>query len=188
MLGSAALVVFGTFVVAPLLAGPLARRAEQALGRAVRVASVSVTLFPVPAVRLKGIEIADDANFGDTPFVTLDAADVQVRLAELLHRELVLDAITLRKPHVRIVESADGHMNVDTLGAPPAGRAPTPPSSAGAAAALLMGTRVQVEDGVLSFISQSADDNATEYDIEDLTLTVTAGPPVTFAGTGHLQP
>ncbi len=189
VLGGAALVIFGPLVVAPRLATPLAEQAAQALGRAVHVSSVAVTLFPAPAVRLKGIEIADDATFGDTPFVTLDRADIRVRLTELLHGDVVLDSLVLRQPHVRVIQNADGRVNVESLGQTQPGTPETAQTGGGASeAAALLGTRVQVEGGVINYLSQDAADVWTEYDVEDVALTLTAGSTVAFEGTGRLQP
>lgn len=189
VVGAVALVGVGTLVVAPRLATPLASQAAQALGRAVHVSSVAVTLFPVPAVRLKGIEIAEGATFGDTPFVTLDQADVRVRLRELLHGDVVLNSVVLRQPHVRIIQNADGRVNVESLGQTQPGTPETAEAGGGASeAAALLGTRVQVEGGVVSYLSQDADDVWVEYDLEDVALAVTAGSTVAFEGTGRLEP
>ena len=186
VVGAATLVVFGTLVVAPRLATPLANQAARALGRAVQVSSVSVALFPVPAVRLKGIEIADDASFGDEPFVTLDRADIRVGVAQLLHREVALDSIVLEQPHIRIIQNADGRVNVESLGQtqPPGGETS---STEGGTAAVLLGTHVQVKGGVISYVSQGSDADS-EYDLGDLVLTMTVGSTLAFEGKGRLQP
>ena len=188
VMGGGALVVFGEFVVAPRLATPLAKQVAQALGRAVHVSSVSVALLPVPAVRLKGIEIADDASFGDEPFVTLDQVDIRVGVAQLLHREVVFDSIVVEQPHIRIIQNADGRVNVESLGQTQPAAGETPPTEGDTAAALFLGTQVHVKGGVVSYVSQGPDDAASEYELGDLALAMTVGSTLAFEGSGRLQP
>lgn len=190
LLGCAALLGFAALVVAPRLTAPIASSASEALGRAVHLASVSVVVLPFPTLRLKGLEIAEDADFGTTPFLTLEQADVRLRLRPLLHRQLEIDSILLEQLHLRIIRDAAGRVNVANIGSVQQANPQTPPSDSGetAMAPALLGTRVQIDGGVVSYISQGADDATSEYELDDIALTLAAGPRVTFEGKGLLQP
>ena len=45
--------------------------AGHALGRPVKFSGLSVTALPLPTVRLRGLQVAEDAAFGSTPFMTV---------------------------------------------------------------------------------------------------------------------
>jgi hypothetical protein len=58
-------------VDAPRVQAYVAQAASQVLGRPVRFASFSVSAFPSPALRLKGLQLAEDPRFGTQPFLTV---------------------------------------------------------------------------------------------------------------------
>src|ERR1700704_228624 len=84
VLAIAATVVLPQVVDTPRVQSLIVSSATQALARPVRFRSSSVTMLPYLAVRLRGVEIAEDPAFGVDPFVRLDDADFRLKLWPLL--------------------------------------------------------------------------------------------------------
>jgi len=188
-----ALLVFialAIFLATPRVQSLIASTAAATLGRRVKFSTVSLAVYPAPAVRLKGIEVAEDPDFGTTPFLTIEQADVRLRLRPVLSGRVELDNIVLTQPHITVIRHADGRLNLTSFTAPPPDNRPAPTSQGGAAAgtAALRGIRVQVADGVLSYVSYGADGSASHYGIEDLDLTLTDDATATFDAHARLPP
>ena len=110
-----------------------------------------------------------------------------------------LGDIVLDKPVVTIVQTADGRLNISTLGTganakPPAEPARPPaepgrsssPSAAGGAVAI---SRVTVDGGVVTYVSRDKGDALTQYRVEDLNVAVTGGATqLAFKGDAKVQP
>jgi hypothetical protein len=193
LLAAVAIVALPWLVDVPRVQALVAANASQALGRAVRFASLSVAVFPLPSVTLRNLEIADDPEFGAAPFVTLDRGRLRLRLRPLLSGRIEFAELVLEKPTITVLRDARGRLNVATLGAggepkpgTRTGRAGT--GASGGGAALALPTAVKVEDGVLIYSASKAG-GATRYRIEDLALTLDAtGPQVAFEGSARATP
>jgi hypothetical protein len=187
---TAALVTLPVILDTPAMRLRIASAAGHALGRPVTFASVSVTVVPRPALRLKAVEVGEDPAFAATPFLTLDQLDVRLRLGPLLRGHVVLDSIVLQQPHITVLQQADGRVSVASLGGTSKALPPVAASPAGSIGmpVTLRGTRVQISDGVVLYFGASADGSTSHYWIENLDVTVTGGTPVQFEGTGRLQP
>lgn len=195
VLAIAALVAVPYLVDLPRIQALIASNASQALGRPVKFRSMSVAVLPLPAVELHGVEIAEDPNFGTDPFLRLDTGVIRLKLWPLLGGRVELGDISLKKPHITVITQRDGRMNIATLGGPgeprPAARAPRSggaQSAAGAGAAVL-GSRVSIEDGVVTYVARGAGDALTRYHVEDLDLTLAGvGSQITFKGEARVKP
>src|SRR5574341_1338299 len=117
--------VAGTLALLPrLLDTPafhayVSQAAGQVVGRPVKFASLSVSLLPLPNVKLRGLEIADDPRFGKSPVLQVGEVRIGVRLKPLLSLRIELASIALDKARVELVEDG-GRWNVATLAAPTA--------------------------------------------------------------------
>ncbi|MGH7396877.1 MAG: AsmA family protein, partial [Candidatus Rokuibacteriota bacterium] len=132
------LVVLVALVVGALLAVPLlldipaiqayvSQAVSHALGRPVKFSGLSVSALPLPTVKLRELQIAEDPRFGSGPFVTVSEGRVRIRIRPLLRGRVELADLTLKEPRIHVVEDAAGRLNVATLGggaAAPAGAAP----------------------------------------------------------------
>ncbi len=193
MLAIAALLAVPYLVDLPRIQAMIATNASQALGRPVKFRSMSVAVLPLPAVELHGVEIAEDPAFGTEPFLRLDTGLIRLKLWPLLGGRVELGDISLKKPHITVITQRDGRMNIATLGPPgeprPAGRTPRsggPPATAGAA---MLGSRVSIDDGVLTYVVAGAGDARTRYYVEDLDLTLAGvGSQITFKGEARVKP
>jgi AsmA protein len=163
LVGLAVLVVLvvGTLLALPLLLDTPAiqtyiqQAAGHALGRPVKFSGLSISALPLPTVRLRGLQVAEDPAFGTSPFVTVAEGRMRIRLRPLFQGRVELADLTLQEPRIRVVEDAAGRLNVATLGATgpgPAGppRAGTGRSGAPVASAVLL-SRVRVVDGTVDY-------------------------------------
>lgn len=193
VLAIAALLAVPYLVDTPRIQALIATNASQALGRPVKFKSMSVAVLPLPAVELHGVEIADDPQFGTEPFLQLDTGVIRLRLRPLLTGRVELGAISLKKPRITVIAAPDGRMNIATLGGPaePRGGARTPRTSGapGGGAAAVLGSRVSIDDGVVTYIVRGKGDAAARYYVEGLNLTIAGGAPqLTFKGDARVKP
>jgi uncharacterized protein involved in outer membrane biogenesis len=115
--------------------GLILSKASDALGRKVDVKDIHASLGWGVVADLRGVTIADDARFSQTPFV--QAADVYARVAlmPLLGRRIEVEQVSLKQPVVRIIRNQRGELNVSSIGKkPPAGEAAAPSQGAPPAA------------------------------------------------------
>jgi AsmA protein len=175
----------------PRIQGLIAHSASQALGRPVKFSGVSISVFPLPAVVLEDLEVAEDPAFGGGPFLRVDRAEVRLRLWPLLLLRVELGDFVLQKPSIALIKRADGRWNIASLGAAGEPRGPSRPRSGGgggAATGAVLGSRVKVDDGVITYESRGGG-RAARYRIEDLDLTVRGGRlPLAFEGDATVKP
>lgn len=175
----AALLAVPYLVDTPRVQAYIANAASQALGRPVKFRSMSVRVLPLPAVELHDLEIAEDPHFGREPFLRLDSGRVHLRLGPLLTGHVDLGDVTLSKPLITVIQTVDGRMNISTLGTGGTAASTTRggsrggPSRGGGTATALAGSRISIERGVVTYISEGR--AQTRYRIADLDLTVTGG-------------
>jgi hypothetical protein len=156
---------------------------------------MSVAVLPLPGVELHDVEIAEDPQFGTEPFLRLDTGVIRLKLWPLFTGRMELGDISLKKPRITVIALRDGRMNIATLGGAgetrPAARAPRSggaQSAAGASAAVL-GSRVRIDGGVVTYVARGAGEARTRYHVEDLDLTIAgAGSQMTFEGDALVKP
>ncbi len=178
----------------PRVRGLIASSASQALGRPVRFTSMVVRLFPLPAIELRGLEVAEDPRFGKIPFVTLERGRLRLRLSPLLQGRVEFSGLLLKRPLIRLVEGPDGRLNVASLGvvrdAAGALRSPEPAresrGSGSATTVSLLAAGVVVEDAELVYLPRHLDG---EYRVSGLDVRLRgSGPILTVEGKGVLSP
>lgn len=116
--------------------GLILTKASDAVGRKVGVQDIHASLGWGVIADLRGVTIADDPSFSQTPFV--QAADVYARVAllPLLSHRVEIDQVSLKQPVVRIIRNQRGELNVSSIGKKPSsgqstGQAAAPPSAPG---------------------------------------------------------
>jgi hypothetical protein len=199
LLAIAALAAVPYIVDTPRIQAYIASSATETLGRPVKFRSVSLRVLPLPAVELHGLEVAEDPKFGTEPFLKLETGRVRLRLLPLLTGRVELGDIVLDKPVVTVVQSADGRLNISTLGTGTSAKStgePARPSgepsrrggspAAGGAVAI---SRVTIDDGIVTYVARGKGDALTQYRLEDLDLTITGGgTQLAFKGDTKVQP
>jgi uncharacterized protein involved in outer membrane biogenesis len=191
VLAIAAVIAFPYVVDTPRVQSLIAATASQALGRPVTFASVSVVLFPRPAVRLHDLEIAEDPRFGAAPFLKLETGRLALRVRPLLSGRLEFGDLTLRQPVITLIRDPDGRLNVASLGASPEPRGPGRGgrgSGAGGAAAAALTARVKIEKGTVTYVARGTSGALSRYRVEDLDLALDVGPAVLVEGTARVKP
>ncbi len=117
--------------------GLILAKASAAVGRKVDVQDIHASLGWGVIADLRGVTIADDPNFSQTPFV--QAADVYARVAlmPLLAHRVDVKQVSLKQPVVHIIRNQRGQLNVSSIGkkstaGEPGAAAPSaPPPAAG---------------------------------------------------------
>src|SRR6185503_2710874 len=173
-----ALLALPWLVDAPRVQAYVAQAASQVLGRPVRFASFSVSAFPSPALRLKGLQVAEDPRFGTQPFLTVAEGRVRIKLRPLLAGRVELSEFTLEQLRLEVIEEG-GRLNIASLGAPPAGGRQAP-RAAGIA-------QVHIKDGVIHYVRRGA--SPTDLRLEKVDVTVRpSGETLFLAGGAQLAP
>ena len=112
----------------------IAEAVEKATGRRVTLAGdLSITLWPAPHATLKKAQLADLDGFDDSFLAEIDRLQVDVALAPLLHRQVVLEKITADGARLHLKRHSNGQSNWGGLFNEPA-TAEKPAAEADAAA------------------------------------------------------
>jgi uncharacterized protein involved in outer membrane biogenesis len=96
----------------------LARLSDE-LGRKVEVGNVSAQMGWGVSVEISGLKIADDPAFSGKPFLAAGEVTVEVEFLPLLRGSAKVTKLDLTKPDIRIVMSAEGDLNLGTIGSKP---------------------------------------------------------------------
>lgn len=184
-------------VDAPRVQATVAQAASQALGRPVRFASLSLSLVPLPALRLTDLQVAEDPKFGAAPFVTVSEGRLGLRLWPLLKGRIEVTELTLDGPRVAVIQDPGGRWNIQSLGARPAGSPATLKGGAPSAGGSWLPpvSRVRVTGGALSYEARAAGAAGPRapvtYRLERLSLTASGvglGAPINFSGESRITP
>jgi AsmA protein len=177
----------------PRVQAMIAASAAQAVGRPVKFESLSVAVFPLPSIELHKLEVAEDPQFGTTPFLTLETGRIYLKLRPLLTGKVEFGDITLREPRIALIQNAEGRLNVASL-APPSEPKAAPRqnrssggATGGAAAAIV--SRIKIEKGTITYVTRGKGPAQTPYRVEDLDVTVTGqGTQLGFKGGLVVRP
>src|SRR4029453_19474486 len=109
-----ALVVVGSILALPwLLDTPaiqayIQQAAGHALGRPIKFSGLSISALPLPTVRLRGLQVAEDPAFGSAPFMTVAEGRMRIRLRSLFQGRGDLANLRLDEPRIHVVEDGAG--------------------------------------------------------------------------------
>jgi AsmA protein len=200
-LGALVALVLGALLALPLLLDTPAiqayasQAASHALGRPVKFDSLSISALPLPTVKLRGLQVAEDPAFGPGPFITVTEGRMRIRIRPLLQGRVELADLTLREPRIHVVEDAQGRLNVATLGGAAAPPAPAGPPRVGpsrpgvATAGAVLLSRVRIVKGVIDYQKAGAKSALFALDAIDITVTqASAGELLRVTGSAQAQP
>jgi len=194
VLAIAAVVAIPYAVDTPRVQTLIAQSASQALGRPVTFASVSLVVFPRPAVELHALEIGEDPHFGTAPFLKLDTGRLTLRVRPLLAGHVEFSTLTLKQPAITLIRNPDGRLNVASLGVaasePRPGARPGRGGGAGGGGtgAAALASRVRIEKGAVTYVARGGGGALTRYRVEDLDLALTAGSTLRVSGNARVRP
>ncbi len=138
---------------------PLQTQASAALGREAKLGEISLSLFPLPAVRVTDIRIAGPKP-SDPPFAEIEELRLRVAILPLLARQVVLRSLEIDSPrvHVPFDEAGKpifpGPAAAKSKAAPAEGATPTESEAdadAGAASLALAVDRISVDGARVEF-------------------------------------
>jgi uncharacterized protein involved in outer membrane biogenesis len=174
------------FLNTPAFQAYVSQTATHALGRPIKFASLSIAPLPLPTVKLRGLQIADDPAFGTLPFLTMREGRMGIPLKPLLFGRIELADLTLEEPTITLIEDQRGRWNFASLGAsgPSPGGAPKSGSRIGgtAAGAILL-SRISIVDGRMQYGKLGA--RGSDLQLEKINLKVSqAAQAGAFRGRG----
>ena len=193
-MGAPLVLVLGTLAALPWLVqtravqAHLAHAASQTLGRPVRFASLSVAALPLPSIRIRKLEVGEEARAATGPLVTVEDARMRVKVRPLLAGRVELADVILQGVEATLI---DEHGRWLVPGFPvtaggrvvprggPAGSGTAPGVGALGAAAL---SRLVIVDGTLLLGPRGA----ASPRLEQVRLTLApAGRPDVLAASGE---
>ncbi|MFM2036789.1 MAG: hypothetical protein RL459_2054, partial [Pseudomonadota bacterium] len=152
----------GWFAGPSLLRWSIETHASQALGRQVRLASVSVLPWTLE-FRLRGLTVDRAASKpGDTPQFRLEELYVDLELQSLLRLAPVVDALEITAPQLEITHLGNGRYDVDDLLTELLKPSPGPTPKFAAYNIRLNAGRIVVHDEA----------TASRHELDELTLTL----------------
>jgi uncharacterized protein involved in outer membrane biogenesis len=89
---------------------------SNALGRDVQAGEIKATLGWGVSADVTGVKVADDPAISDQPFVEADNVFAKLNLLPLLSKHIDVTEVVLEKPIIRVIQTADGKLNVSTIG------------------------------------------------------------------------
>ena len=192
-----AALVLGTLALLPrLLDTPaihayISQTAAHAVGRAVRFDSISVSLLPLPNVKLQGLEVADDPRFGSAPLLRVDEVRVGLRVKPLFSLRIELASLGLNRARVELVEEG-GRWNVASLTAPvsppkaPSRTVPGLPSSAAVGSVIV--SSIRLTDAVIHVRRGGVKSGELTVDKINATVSGVGGSDLDIQGDAKLEP
>ncbi len=94
---------------------------SRAFGRSVQVRHFDVQILPVPTLGAEAITVGEDTAFGNEYFLRADQMSAGLRWVGLLRGRLELGTVSLSRPSLILVRSAEGRWNLERW-LPPARR------------------------------------------------------------------
>jgi AsmA protein len=189
---TAALAMLPWLLNTPAFQSYVGQAAARALARPITFTSLSISAFPLPAVKLRGLTVAEDPAFGRDPFLTVGEGTIRIRLRPLLSGRVELADLTLGQPRIELLEDRAGRWNWTSLGNPAASAAGAVRSSGrprGVSPTAVLFSRVSVVNGTMRY--RRLDGAGSGIQVEKLNLTVSqtsAGADLRLRGDAVLQP
>jgi hypothetical protein len=190
-LGLGTLALLARLLDTPAIHAYISQTAAHALGRPVKFDSISVSLLPLPNVKLQGLEIADDPRFGSVPLLRADEVRIGLRVRPLFSLRFELASLALDRARVELVEEG-GRWNVASLTAPASPpRAPSrsvPGLPASAAVGSVMVSRIRLTDAVVHVKRRGVKSGDLTLDKINVTVSGVGGPNLDIQGAAKLEP
>jgi hypothetical protein len=117
-------VAFGLLLLAALLLmrpgvgrlqNRIIRSISLALGRPVEVSSASLRFLPQPGFDLENFVVYDDPSFSAEPMLRAPEVTAYLRVSSLLRGRLEIAKLSLTEPSLNLMQSSNGHWNLETL-------------------------------------------------------------------------
>src|SRR5579872_3162358 len=129
ILGIVVLIIIAALVIPSFLdvnqyRGKIQAELEQRLGRQVSLGTMHLRLLPL-SFRVDNVTIGEDARFQTgRPFAQAQEVDISVELLPLIHKDVEISSLDLKRPYIELVRNPAGVWNFSSLGHPPSGTQP----------------------------------------------------------------
>lgn len=108
--------------------GKIQAELQQRLGRQVSLGTMHLRLLPL-SFRVDNVTIGEDPHFQTgRPFAQAQELDVSVKLLPLLHKDVEVSSLDLKRPNIELVRNPAGVWNFSSLGHAPEGTQPPSPT------------------------------------------------------------
>ena len=153
---------------------------ERTLQRKVELGDVRLSLVPSLGLHVKEIHVADDPAFSKDPFLVVPSAEVIIAWKPLLKRRIQVEKVLIHDPHIHLIRSQEGSLNMDSIGrmstgGMPAGQIPSQSANDSAQEVNPFWGVLAVENlslsGGLVTVEDRQDQKAPLYQIQDLVVT-----------------
>jgi AsmA-like protein len=192
VLAATTLLLLPLLIDTPVIHAYIGQAATQAVGRPVKFNSLSISLLPLPNVRLKGLEVADEPRFGTAPILRVGEVRLGLRIKPLLSLRIELATLTLEGAQVELVEEG-GRWNVASLAAASTPSRPSPrtvPGIPGRAAVVgsVTVSSLRLKDASIHVRRRGVKDGDLHLEGLDVTVSGVGGPELDIRGQGRLEP
>src|SRR5215472_6108187 len=149
------------------------------LGRNVTLGDMHLSFFPLQFV-VRDVSIADDPSFRtDKPFVQTQELGVSVKVLPLLHKQVEIRSLDLKRPAVDLIKNTQGVWNFSSLGGSS--------SSGNSGTEQLSLSKLTINDGTVSVTDDQARTGTSLYNHIDVALSNFApGRPFSIQAAAHL--
>ncbi len=171
---------------------PILAKIGETVNREVRLGELRLTLFTGIGLRLKEVSISNAEGFREEPMFSMAELDLKVRFLPLLHKEIVVDRVILRKPRILIEKDEKGNFNFSDLvgetkpSEPPAEKSDVEPEDQPPLTALagLLVSKITLSEGVFSFYDAGSEPLKNGVHIQNIDLMledVSLEKPISFS-------
>jgi hypothetical protein len=186
-----ALVLLPHLLDTPAMHAYISQTAAQAIGRPVKFDSISVSLLPLPNVKLQALEIADDPRFGSAPLLRVEEVRLGVRVRPLLSLRIELASLAFDHARVELVEDG-GRWNISSLAAsttPPKAPSRAVPGLPGSAAVgSVMVSRIKLTDAVVHVRRRGPKEENLSLDKINVTISGLGSSDLDIQGEARIEP
>ncbi len=175
---------------------------EKRLNRPVSLGNMSLSLIP-PAIRVDNVSVGENPAFGNGQFATAQHLYVRAKLLPLLHKDVQISSLDLRRPNIELIRNSQGIWNFQTIGQATTAPAKAPAQQAPSQQAPPQPPRAQkqqpqkpsqfelgslkIRDGLIAVTDQQKHQSRAVYDHIDATLKNYApGKPFSLSVAAHL--
>ena len=159
---------------------------QKQLGRPVQLGDMNLGLLP-PTFKVKNAVVAQDPSFNSAqPFAQVGELDVVLKLGPLLHRQIQVESLLLKRPRIELIHAADGTWNFSSLESRQQSVNAQQPQSSGQQTPLRL-DRLQISDATIAVTDLQKNRPRTVYNNIDVLLRDFApGQPFSLEASAHL--
>lgn len=166
----------------------IAQMASAAAGRPVRFEKASAAFSRGLAIRIDGLRVAEDPQFGKGDFLALESGFVELALWPLLQSRIEVRGVRLERPVIQLISTKRG-WNFASLGHTKPAAKPPAEGESGPPMALSIAA-MSISDGTIVYADRTAKDGLalTIEDFESSGSDLTLDGPVAIDFSGLVRP